>query len=323
MTASARPTLALCVPAFNATRDLPRLFAGVAKQAVPFDEVLVYDDASTDGTAEMAQSYGATVIRGATNRGCSFGKNELASAARSDWLHFCDADDERMPHFVSAARPWMESPGGPDVVMMSYEDRDPDGTVLRTQIFDDESLGRDALRAVILRQHSNCGLYRRAAFLRAGGFDADPAVLYNEDDALHVRLALEGLRFRAEPRVAAVIYQRPGSMSRTRPVACLRSRFHVLAKAGERAPSSHRDALVLQLWRCAGALAGFSEWEYADRCVQVAAQLGGGTAPEGKAYFRLTSRISPGLALRIRERAIRWFRPHLRPHLRPRAEGLA
>jgi glycosyltransferase involved in cell wall biosynthesis len=323
VTTASRPTLAVCVPAFNATSYLPRLFDGIAKQVVPFDEVLVYDDASTDGTAEMARSYGATVLRGATNRGCSFGKNELAALARSDWLHFCDADDERMPHFVESARAWMESTGEHDVVMMSYEDRDPDGTTLRTQVFDDEALRRDALRAVILRQHSNCGIYRRTAFLRAGGFDTDPAVLYNEDDALHVRLALEKLHFRAEDKVAAVIYQRVGSMSRTRPVACLRSKFHVLAKAAERAPNSHRDVLALQLWRCAGSLAGFSEWEYAERCVRIAAHLGRRSAPEGKAYFRLTSRISPTLALRIRERAIRLFRPHLRPHLRPRAEGLA
>lgn len=312
MTAHTRPTMALCIPAFNAAEHLSRVLQSARKQTVPFDEILVYDDASTDDTAAMAQSLGATVIRGDVNRGCSFGKNRLALSAGSDWLHFCDADDERLPGFVDLASRWLNLREPCDVVMMSYEDRDSRGVVLGTQIFDDEALRVDALRTVILDQHSNCGLYRKSAFLRAGGFDTDPSVLYNEDDALHIRLALEGLRFRGERAVEAVIYQHEGSMSRTRPVACLRAKFHVLEKAAPRTPASHADALCLRLWRCAGALAGFGDWEYAERCVRLASGLGGRTAPEGKAYFRLAARLSPLAALRVREAAIRLFKPGLR-----------
>lgn len=309
---TACPSLALCVPAFNATPFLPRLFEAVRTQTIPFDEVLLYDDASTDGTGDMARSFGATVVRGDVNRGCSFGKNELAKRAGTDWLHFCDADDVRMPPFAELARGWMDIPSGPDVVMMSYEDRDPSGGLLLTRLFDDESLGRDALRTVLLSQHSNCGIYRKDAFLRAGGFDSDPAVLLNEDDALHVRLALEGLRFRAEKRVSAAIFQQPGSMSRIRQLPCLRAKYFVMAKAAARAPETHYDAIALVLWRCAGSLVGLGDWEYAQKCTDLAARLGVPSAPEGKAYFRLLSRVSPTLALRIRERAIRLFKPHLR-----------
>ena len=42
--------LALCVPARNAAAHLPRLLETARLQPVPFDEVLVFDDASDDGT---------------------------------------------------------------------------------------------------------------------------------------------------------------------------------------------------------------------------------------------------------------------------------
>ena len=83
-----RQTLALCVPAFNAARQLPRLLAAAQGQTVPFDEILVYDDGSADDTGAVAEASGARVIRGDVNRGCAVGKNALAEAARSDWLHF-------------------------------------------------------------------------------------------------------------------------------------------------------------------------------------------------------------------------------------------
>jgi glycosyltransferase involved in cell wall biosynthesis len=52
------------------------------KQQIPFDEILVYNDCSTDDTAVIAREYGATVITGDVNIGCSAGKNSLAIVAK-------------------------------------------------------------------------------------------------------------------------------------------------------------------------------------------------------------------------------------------------
>jgi glycosyltransferase involved in cell wall biosynthesis len=316
----ARPhTLALCVPAFNAERDLRRLLESARRQTVPFDEVLVYDDASTDGTAATALALGARVIRGETTVGCSRGKNALARAARTEWVHFFDADDELLPHFVQTAHRWMRMEPRPDAVLISYQDLDPEGRSLGVRVFADETLRRDPLRATILDQHNNCGVYLRAAFWAAGGFDEDRDVLYNEDDAFHLRLALAGLRFRAEERICAVRYQRPESMSHANPVACLRAKYHVLRKAAAAVPAAYHPVVALRLWRCAGALGSFLDWEYAERCVALAGRLGARGSPEGKAYFRALSWLGPRLALRVRERLIRWLRPELRGGRRSRA----
>ena len=100
-------TLALCIPAYNAAGHLPRLLKSAQEQTSSFDEMLVYDDCSTDNTAEVACSYGAEVISGDENVGCTIGRKRLAEHATSDWIHFHDADDELLPNFVERAQTWM------------------------------------------------------------------------------------------------------------------------------------------------------------------------------------------------------------------------
>src|SRR6202030_2278993 len=109
--------------AYNASAHLPRLLASAAAQSEPFDEIWVYDDASGDDTAGVAERLGARVVRGAVNKGCSVGKNVLASQTAATWVHFHDADDELLPNFVTLARRWMAD-GRHDVVLFPYEERD-------------------------------------------------------------------------------------------------------------------------------------------------------------------------------------------------------
>ena len=101
-------SLALLIPAYNAANYLPRLFRSAAKQERQFDEMWVYDDCSTDNTSQVAEHFGAKIIRGDINRGCSHGKNVLAASTSAEWIHFHDADDELLPNFVALARKWIE-----------------------------------------------------------------------------------------------------------------------------------------------------------------------------------------------------------------------
>src|SRR5262245_32551717 len=275
-----RPALALCIPGFNAGRHLPRLLSSARAQTSPFDEILVYDDGSTDDTAAVGEALGARVIRGGVNRGCSVGKNALAAAAPSDWVHFHDADDDLYPHFVEVAAKWMGGGGNHEVVMIAYEDRDERGGKLRERRFDDWALRVDPIRETILEQHNNCGIYRREAFLAAGGFDEDTRVLYHEADAMHCQPARAGLRFRAESAVSAIVVRRPGSMSREDQRACARARYHLLEKSARLLPVKYHGAVALRLWRTAGVCGTYLDWEYADRCVRLAGDLGARVSPE-------------------------------------------
>lgn len=305
-------TLALLIPAWNAAAWLPRLLASAAAQTEPFDEIWVYDDASTDETAELAERLGARVVRGAVNVGCSAGKNALAARTGAEWIHFHDADDELMPNFAALARRWIAK-GTADVVLFPYEERDESGALMDVRRFDPVEVARDP-RAYAIGHQINpfCGLYRREAFLAAGGYDTDPAVLYNEDVAMHIGLAFAGLSFAAETEVSIINHRRGGSMSAANALACARAHLAVLRKTAERpGADAYARQIAAKLWAVAGVLAAWLDWRNADAAQALARRL----APSwtgGSASYRALATVSPALALRARERLVRTLRPALR-----------
>ena len=310
---SFRPGLALLIPAYNAAAHLPRLLDSAARQTEPFDETWVYDDASTDDTAAIAERYGARLLRGEVNRGCSHGKNRLAAETACGWIHFHDADDELLPNFVERARPWMEE-GSSDVVFFAYEEREePTGRRLGFGRFDPVALRTDPKGYAIRHKVTNFALYRRQAFLDAGGFDEDPLVLYAEDGAFHIRLAFHGLSFAADETVVSINHRRQASMSMSHPLRCLQSQYYMLRKtAGLRGAEPYAGDIARKLWIAVGGLAAHLDWRTADQAALLAARLGGASDIPAGRLFKGLCQASPRLAIRVREWAIRSLKPVLR-----------
>jgi hypothetical protein len=86
----------------------------------------------------------------------------------------------------------------------------------------------------------------------------------------------------------------------------------VLEKSAQLLPARYCEVIGLRLWRTAAVCGTYRDWEYADRCVHLAGQLGVGTPPEGRVVFRWLCRLHPHAAVRLREAFIRLLRPHLR-----------
>jgi len=108
------PRLSLVVPAYNEERYLPRLLDSVdaaratyarGPQAV---EVVVADNASTDGTAAVAAARGCTVVR-VEKRAIAAARNGGAAAARGEVLCFTDADGRIHPRTFEAVDAAVES----------------------------------------------------------------------------------------------------------------------------------------------------------------------------------------------------------------------
>jgi glycosyltransferase involved in cell wall biosynthesis len=315
-----RPTLGLLIPAYNAEHYLPRLLDSAARQTESFDEILVYDDCSTDNTVVVAERYGARIMRGDVNQGCSHGKNQLAAVTTCQWIHFHDADDELMPNFVERARAWMAK-GHFDVVLFPYEERsDGAGDRIGTRWFDAEAVTADP-RGYAIRNQINpfCGLYRRKAFLEAGGYDEDPLVLYNEDVAFHIRLAFHGLSFAADDRLTIINHRRDNSMSAANRLKCLQAQYHVLRRTALlECAEPYGSDIARKLWIVVAGLAAHLDWRTADEAATLAIRLGGCSSVPGR-LFRSLCNGSPRLAIRIRELLIRTIKPSLRagyPRLR-------
>jgi len=96
------PLISVIVPVYNAEPYLQRCLESVLNQTHPNMEIWLIDDGSTDGSAEICDSFAAEdprvcVIHQA-NGGASSARNAGLDAARGSWVGFLDADD-----FIDAA----------------------------------------------------------------------------------------------------------------------------------------------------------------------------------------------------------------------------
>ncbi len=89
------PRLISCViPVFNGERYLGEALESVLAQSYQPLEVIVVDDGSTDGTAEVARRYGERVrYVWQPNAGETAARNLGLTAAQGEFIAFLDADD--------------------------------------------------------------------------------------------------------------------------------------------------------------------------------------------------------------------------------------
>jgi glycosyltransferase involved in cell wall biosynthesis len=85
------PRVSAVVPARDERPTLAGVIGPLAAHPL-VDEIIVVDDASSDGTAELARSLGVTVISMPENGGKAAAMSRGVAAARNDVVLFCDAD---------------------------------------------------------------------------------------------------------------------------------------------------------------------------------------------------------------------------------------
>jgi glycosyltransferase involved in cell wall biosynthesis len=97
--------LSFIVPAYNEEHELPRALASIraaAEASGQSFEIIVVDDASTDGTAEIGRDAGAIVVP-VHYRHIAAVRNAGARVSRGDILFFVDADTCIAPAHVTGA----------------------------------------------------------------------------------------------------------------------------------------------------------------------------------------------------------------------------
>jgi glycosyltransferase involved in cell wall biosynthesis len=91
-----RRSISIIIPAYNEEKRLPatlqRVRAYLDAASWDFAEIVVVDDGSHDGTAELARAAGARVLQNPGNRGKGYTVRHGMLEARGEWALFTDAD---------------------------------------------------------------------------------------------------------------------------------------------------------------------------------------------------------------------------------------
>ncbi|MEX1027955.1 MAG: glycosyltransferase [Candidatus Paceibacterota bacterium] len=106
-------SVSVVIPCYNGARFLKETLASVLAQSHRPLEVLVVDDGSTDGSAEIAEAFPDPVrVLRQSNRGESVARNRGMNEATGEWIAFLDADDVWKPEKLKRQL----AVAGPDVV---------------------------------------------------------------------------------------------------------------------------------------------------------------------------------------------------------------
>ena len=118
----ADPVVSVVLIVFDDRGRLPRALQSALSQSGPRVEVIVVDDGSTDGTADVAAEWAArddrvrVVTRATNSGGCGAPRNDGLDAAAGRYLMFLDSDDELEPGAVAGLVAAAERSGA-DVVL--------------------------------------------------------------------------------------------------------------------------------------------------------------------------------------------------------------
>jgi len=106
--------ISVVIPCHNGAEFLTEALDSVAAQTRAPDEVVVVDDASTDGSAALARAWGATVVRLEAHRGEGAARNAGLRAAAHPFVAWLDADDRWRPRHLEVVGGLLAS--SPDAV---------------------------------------------------------------------------------------------------------------------------------------------------------------------------------------------------------------
>ena len=111
------------IPAYNAAASIRASVESCLRQSLPPLEMIVVDDASTDGTADIIRTHfgeAVKLISLAENSGPAAARNAGITAARGSFIAFQDADDIWHPEKLACVEQVLRAHPGIDFLFHSY-----------------------------------------------------------------------------------------------------------------------------------------------------------------------------------------------------------
>jgi glycosyltransferase involved in cell wall biosynthesis len=312
------PAVSVIMPAFNVSRYIGDAIASALAQTYTDFELIVVDDGSKDGTADIAKAFAEADPRvrlvQQPNRGLAGARNTALRAARGDLFALLDSDDVWERQFLAEQVAILEARSDVDIVTGNgwYLEGPNHGQLARP--FPDPR--PDPVLASIIGDEWSVfimSVFRRRVYTTIGQFDE--AMRSNEDYDFWLRAAMAGFTFVRNHRPLGHYRVRTDSLSASN-VRMLRGILQVYTKLRPEILNKPHEMAILQrqISRFEAELLAAEARLALEIADFEAAQeyLGALHARRGGASLRFAHFLARW-APRMLKRAIRMRRPHVDP----------
>ncbi|MBN2136631.1 MAG: glycosyltransferase [Sedimentisphaerales bacterium] len=279
-----RPLVSVEMTAYNSERHIGQAIDSVLAQTYRNFELLIVDDGSTDGTAEIVASYSDERIRyiRLPHRNCALARNRAISEARGEYLLCVDSDDFIETGYVEKMVAFAECHGEADYFYpSSLSPVDEAGKATQEQWSYHDFSDNRVLPAFLFDKGygpiPNPGsLKRRSLFERVGGYDDVDSV---EDFVFLCKHALK-IRFMRVDEHAKYFYRRlPDGSSHN-----FRARNRIMAAMLNEMVLLYRPEVLCP--QIAGVNSGVKEREYVQYLMRTFYRHAEGGMVKYGEYFR-------------------------------------
>ena len=215
VSAASLPKISVCIPVLNGEACLPDCLGSLRALDYPRElvEIVIADGGSTDGTREIALSFGARVLDN-PGKTVAAGRNVSFEAATGDFIASTDDDCVVPADWISRAIDAFDAPDVAAVGGISVLPEDaghwPEAAnfIFRLASMGGHSVQADYLDAGDVEDLPGCNVIDRTDAVRGIG-EFDEQLVTAEDVDFHIRLRLDGLRLKTAPGLFVWHHKRP------------------------------------------------------------------------------------------------------------------
>ncbi len=203
--------ISVVIPLHNKAATIGETLASVAAQTRPADEVVVVDDASSDGGGAVARAAGLTglrlIQRDQPGPGGYAARNAGAAAAQCRWIALLDADDLWLPeHLATAAAAIAQAPDA-GCLFLGYAKTDASGRRRDRPLPEAGWVPVDRALSHYVEGdlfHTNAAVIDRRLWERVGGFPTRSETRRGGDSEFWLRLLIANGGACFEPAVTSL-----------------------------------------------------------------------------------------------------------------------
>ena len=220
MTNIRAPKISVCIPTYNRADLLKQSVASVLNQAFYDYELIISDNASQDGTAEVIKSFNDSriiYISKEKNIGLVNNWNSCLAAAKGKYITIFNDDDLMMPDNLAMKVQVLEGNRNAGLVHANFHIIDEKGEIMKegahpNGYHDFEEAGLLFLKKNLLGNNQvvpPSPLIRKECFLRLGGFSEK--ILFTTDFEYWMRIAIHyGVMYLGKPLMKYRMYHNAG-----------------------------------------------------------------------------------------------------------------